>query len=78
MNTVNTNKNDYDYIRIWPNYDFKISEIWRSIGKVSFKNDNQDKLIEISKPDYTGIRGNMKIRFSYTRENLLKSRNHIC
>lgn len=66
------NKNDYDYIRIWPNYDFKISEICRSIGKVSFKYDNQDKLIEISQPDYTGIRGNMKIRFSYTRENLLK------
>ncbi|WEK70922.1 MAG: hypothetical protein P0Y62_05045 [Candidatus Chryseobacterium colombiense] len=66
------NKNDYDYIRIWPDYDFKISEICRSIGKVSFKYDNQNNLIEISQPDYTGIIGNMKIRFSYSRENLLK------
>lgn len=66
------NENDYDYIRIWPDYDFKISEICRSIGKVSFKYDNQNKLIEISQPDYTGIRGNMKIRFSYSKENLLK------
>mgnify|MGYP000993594704 CR=1 FL=1 len=66
------NENDYDYIRIWPDYDFKISEICRSIRKVSFKYDNQNKLIEISQPDYTGIRGNMKIRFSYSKENLLK------
>lgn len=66
------NENDYDYIRIWPDYDFKISEVCRSIGNVRFKFDSENKLIEISKPGYTGIRGNIKIRFSYTKDNLLK------
>lgn len=66
------NENDYDYTRIWPDSDFKISEICRDVGKVSFKYDNQNKLAEISKPDYTGIRGNIKIKFYYSNEKQLQ------
>jgi hypothetical protein len=56
------NKNDYEYIRVWPRYDFKISEVCRSVGKVTFTFDAENKILEISKPDYTGIRGNIKIK----------------
>lgn len=66
------NKNDYDYIRVWPDYNFKISEVCRSIGKVSFKYDDENILREISKPDYTGVRGNIKIKFYYNDEKLLE------
>lgn len=66
------NESDYDYIRIWPDYGFKISEVCRSVGNVHFKFDSENKLIEISKPDYTGIRGNIKIKFSYNSEQQLK------
>ncbi|KQT17451.1 hypothetical protein ASG31_08565 [Chryseobacterium sp. Leaf404] len=65
------NEYDYDYIRLWPDYDFKISEVCTSIGKVTFIFDAEDKILEISKPDYSGIRGNIKIRFSYNDQKLL-------
>jgi hypothetical protein len=63
-------KGNYDYIRLWKNeYTFK--DICRSIGKIRFVYDEKNLLIEMTKPDETGIRGNVKIQNYYNQNNEL-------
>lgn len=63
-------KGNYDYIRLWKNeYSFK--DICRSIGKIRFVYDEKNLLIEMTKPDETGIRGDVKIKNYYNQNNEL-------
>jgi len=66
----NFENGNYDYIRLWKNeYNFK--ELCRSVGKVRFFYNDKNLLIESTKPDETGIRGDVKVKYYYNEKNEL-------
>ena len=65
------NKNDYDFLRIWPENDLSFSDICSNIQKISFKYDSKDRILQISKPSLIGTTGNEVSIFYYNSEGSL-------
>lgn len=66
----NFENGNYDYIRLWSN-EFTFKNVCRSVGSKRFQYDSRNNLIEKSRPDETGIRGIVKIRFYYDDNDVL-------
>ena len=67
---INFENGNYDYIRLSKNY-YNFSDLSRDIGKIRFIFNDEKNLIEHTKPDETGIRGNVKHKYYYNNKREL-------
>lgn len=67
---VNFENGNYDYIRLTKNY-YDFNDLGRNIGQIRYIFDNKKNLIEYTRPDETGIRGNVKHKYYYNDGNEL-------